>query len=53
MLRTVSPCRPEWLANIAPATPEERMWVVLTGTPTTSAKPMVVIATSSADAPWA
>ena len=46
-------CSPERLANIVPATPEERMWVVLTGTPTTSAAPMVAMATTSADAPWA
>ena len=32
-LRTVDICRPEPLATIVPATPEERICVVLTGRP--------------------
>ena len=52
-LRTVDICRPVRLAAIVPATPDERTWVVLTGSPNTSAAPMVAIAVSSAAAPWA
>lgn len=49
--RSVSFCRPEWFANMVPATPEESTWVVLTGRPIWSAAKMVAIATSSAEAP--
>src|SRR5208337_3229655 len=52
-LRMVDHCIPDLLAAIVPATPEERTWVVETGRPNMSAAAMVVIATSSADAPWA
>src|SRR5208283_5078740 len=44
---------PDPLATIVPAMPEERMCVVLTGRPSTSAASMVANATSSADAPCA
>src|SRR5579859_3203620 len=53
MLRIVSHCRPEPFAAMVPATPDDSTWVVLTGRPNMSAAPIVVIATSSADAPWA
>src|SRR5262249_439842 len=53
ILRTVSPWMPERLAHMVPATPEERTWVVLTGMWTTSARPIVAAATTSAAAPWA
>jgi hypothetical protein len=33
MLRTVAICSPEPLATIVPATPDDRMWVVETGSP--------------------
>ena len=33
MLRTVDICSPEPLAAMVPATPEDRMWVVETGSP--------------------
>ncbi len=32
-LRTVLHCKPEWLAAMVPATPEESTCVVLTGSP--------------------
>ena len=44
---------PDLLAAIVPATPDDKTWVVETGKPNTSAIPIVVIATISADAPWA
>src|SRR5262245_32199937 len=53
MLRIVRICKPDIFAAIVPATPEERACVVLTGNPKMSAAAMVVIATSSADAPCA
>jgi hypothetical protein len=52
-LRKVAICRPDLFAAIAPATPEESTWVVLTGKPYRSAKPMVIIAIVSAEAPCA
>jgi len=32
-LRIVPHCKPEWLAAIVPATPDDKTWVVLTGNP--------------------
>src|SRR5580765_3400020 len=52
-LRSVPSCRPERLAAIAPATPEESTCVVDTGSPYMSAAAIVLIATSSALAPCA
>jgi len=52
MLRTVDHCRPEPLAAIVPATPDDNTCVVDTGRPKRSAMPIVTIATSSAAAPW-
>ncbi|MNH31156.1 hypothetical protein D3C76_1197810 [compost metagenome] len=52
-LKMVFICKPEPLATMVPATPEESTWVVETGRPYISATPMVHIATSSAEAPWA
>src|SRR5450830_166832 len=52
-LRRVAICRPERLAAMVPATPEESTWVVETGRPYMSAAPMVSMATTSAEAPWA
>jgi len=52
-LRMVAICSPERLAAIVPATPEDSTCVVDTGRPNMSAAPIVVIATSSADAPCA
>ena len=52
-LRTVRHCSPEPFAAIVPATPEDSTWVVLTGRPNFEARPMVNMATSSADAPCA
>src|SRR6202142_1738659 len=52
-LRTVAHCRPEWLAAMVPATPDDSTWVVLTGSPKASAAPMVTMAVISAAAPWA
>ena len=51
MERTVLHCRPEPLAAMVPATPDDNMWVVDTGTPMNSAPKMVAAATSSAAAP--
>src|SRR5262249_19667992 len=51
--RTVDICRPDRLAAIVPATPDERTWVVETGRPNMSAAAMVTAATSSAEAPCA
>src|SRR5215510_3128466 len=45
-LRTVAHWSPEPLAAMVPATPEDNTCVVLTGSPSTSATPIVVIATS-------
>ncbi|CAB3778041.1 hypothetical protein LMG28614_00525 [Paraburkholderia ultramafica] len=50
-LRTVPHCRPEPLAAIVPATPDDSTCVVETGKPYMSAAPIVTIATISADAP--
>src|SRR4030095_2833722 len=50
-LRTVPRCRPEPLAAIVPATPEDRTCVVLTGKPNISAAAIVLLATISAAAP--
>jgi hypothetical protein len=44
---------PTPLATIVPVTPEDKTWVVLTGNPRTAAKPMVMVATNSEDAPCA
>ncbi|MNH41855.1 hypothetical protein D3C79_1034320 [compost metagenome] len=52
-MRRVDICRPERLAAMVPAMPEDSTWVVETGRPKASAAPMVVIATNSALAPWA
>ncbi len=52
MLRMVFAFTPERFAHIVPATPDESTCVVLTGNPNTSAIPMVLIATNSAEAPW-
>ncbi len=52
-LRIVPNCKPDLLAAMAPATPEERICVVETGKPKISATAMVVMVTSSAEAPWA
>src|SRR5262245_26241578 len=52
-LRTVSHCRPDPLAAMVPATPDDRTWVVETGSPNTSAAPIVPMATRSAEAPCA
>ena len=49
----VAICRPEPLAAIVPATPDDSTCVVETGRPNTSAAPIVAAATSSADAPCA
>jgi hypothetical protein len=49
-LRTVDHCRPERLAAIVPATPDDSTCVVETGRPYMSAAAMVDIATSSAEA---
>ena len=53
MLRTVAHCRPEPLAAIVPAMPDDRICVVLTGRPYMSAAPIVSMATISAEAPCA
>ena len=53
MLRTVDICRPDFCAAIVPAMPEESTCVVDTGKPNADDAPMVVIATSSAEAPCA
>jgi len=53
ILRSVSACKPERFAAIAPAMPEDKTCVVLTGRPYLSANPIVAIAISSAEAPWA
>jgi hypothetical protein len=50
-LRIVAHCKPDLLATMAPATPDESTCVVETGKPYISAAPIVIIATSSADAP--
>ena len=50
-LRTVWPWTPDLLANIPPAIPDERQWVVLTGTPAMADTAMVLMATSSEIAP--
>ena len=50
-LRTVDHCRPEWLAAMVPAMPDESTCVVLTGRPYQSASPMVNMAVISAAAP--
>ena len=52
-LRTVFHCRPDLLAHMVPATPDDSTCVVLTGRPNASAAPMVAIAVSSAAAPCA
>ena len=44
---------PTPLATMVPVTPEDRTCVVLTGKPKTAAKPIVVIATNSEEAPCA
>ena len=49
--RKVPDCKPDRLAAIAPATPEERTCVVLTGSPNSVAKTIVIIVTISADTP--
>ncbi|MOA53750.1 hypothetical protein D3C78_1772560 [compost metagenome] len=46
-------CKPEPLATMVPATPDDSTWVVETGKPNMSAAPMVSMATVSAEAPWA
>ncbi len=51
--RMVDIWSPLLLAAMVPATPELRTWVVLTGRPYPSARPMVIIAVISAEAPWA
>ena len=51
MLRIVDNCRPEPLAAIVPATPDDSTWVVDTGNPYMSAAAIVAAATSSAAAP--
>ena len=55
ILCTVLACRflMPLLATIDPAIPDESAWVVLTGNVYQEARPIVVAATSSADAPWA
>ncbi len=53
IVRTVFICTPLPLAAIVPATPLVNTCVVLTGKPIMSAVAIVVIATSSADAPCA
>ena len=53
MLRMVPPLTPERCASIVPAMPDDSTWVVETGSPNTSAAPIVPMATSSAEAPWA
>src|SRR5262249_58578747 len=50
---TVPHCRPERLAAIVPATPDDSTCMVETGSPNMSAAAMVLIATTSALAPWA
>src|SRR5262249_50290150 len=52
-LRPVLHCNPDPLAAIVPATPLDSTCVVETGKPNMSAAPMVVAATSSAEAPCA
>src|SRR5439155_8419274 len=49
---SVPPRTPEPFAHIDPATPDDNTCVVLTGRPPKSARPIVLIATSSAHAPW-
>jgi hypothetical protein len=44
-LRTVAHCRPEPLAAMVPATPDDNTWVVETGSPYTSAAAIVPAAT--------
>ena len=41
------------LATMAPAIPDDSTWVVLTGKPDADATPIIVAATSSAEAPCA
>ncbi len=41
------------VATIEPAIPELKVWVVLTGKPSTELIPIVLAATSSALNPWA
>ena len=51
MLRTVSGWRPDLFTTIVPAMPDDRTWVVLTGRPRPEARPIVLAATSCAQAP--
>src|SRR5438876_12078715 len=51
MLRTVESWSPDPFAAMVPATPEDRTWVVETGSPYMSAAAIVPAATSSAAAP--
>ena len=44
---------PDFCATIVPAMPDESTCVVLTGKPSQPERPMVVMATTSAEAPWA
>ena len=48
-LRTVDHCRPDRLAAMVPATPEESTCVVLTGSPDQSAAPIDTIAMKPVD----
>ena len=50
---TVRICKPERCATIVPAMPDDSTCVVLTGSPSPAATPIVLIATSSAAAPCA
>ncbi|MEH1782598.1 MAG: hypothetical protein V7K67_33685 [Nostoc sp.] len=51
MFLIVFACRPEPLAAIVPATPDDNTCVVLTGSPKRSRVPIVTAATISAAAP--
>ena len=53
MLRTVESCSPEPFADIVPAMPDDKTWVVETGSPYMSAAAMVAAAVISAQAPCA
>jgi hypothetical protein len=53
ILRTVESCNPEPFAAMVPAMPEDRTWVVETGSPYMSAAAIVAAAVISAQAPCA
>ncbi len=53
MFLIVPHCSPDPFAAIVPATPLDSTWGVDTGSPYTSAMPIVAIATISAQAPCA